>query len=259
MTIAKPADDKLIASLADAVAEVRAHDHRPQYGPDDYCLNLTSWMGERMGAVLARVDEQAERIRRLENVASAAREWAKHRGAGALTSYRVACDALVYEVHELGSEGATERTAEIQRLRAVAEAVAQWAQRWNQPGVRPAQDGDVALLKAMRALPAVAGQPHYHDPIECGCELTAADAPKAQPTLTSQNIGDRLSPGREVEGFNAAYPVGTPVRYWKGVREGDGLTSRTRSEAQVLGGHTAVVWVENEASCIALSHIQATR
>jgi hypothetical protein len=76
-----------------------------------------------------------------------------------------------------------EQAAEIERLRAVAEAVQKvldvarldldTTEEW------VAQQGyaEVSLVEAMRALPAVAGQPHYHDPIECGCELTADDAP----------------------------------------------------------------------------------
>lgn len=61
---------------------------------------------------------------------------------------------------------------------------------------------------------------------------------------------------RMVDEFNDRYPVGTPVEYWPGVREGVGRRSRTRSEAQLLSGHTAVVWVEGHGSCIALTHIQ---
>lgn len=63
---------------------------------------------------------------------------------------------------------------------------------------------------------------------------------------------------RLVDDWNEHHPVGTQVRYWKGVREGDGRISRTRSRAQVLSGHTAVVWVEAEAGCIALSHVEET-
>lgn len=59
-----------------------------------------------------------------------------------------------------------------------------------------------------------------------------------------------------VERFNQYHPVGTPVVYWTGVREGDGRRSRTRSVAQLLSGHTAVVWVEGEASCISLTHVE---
>ena len=58
--------------------------------------------------------------------------------------------------------------------------------------------------------------------------------------------------------FNAAHPVGTKVRYWKGAREGDPSgVAQTRVPAQVLSGHTAVVWVVGEPACIAMSHVQA--
>ncbi|MCZ7434794.1 hypothetical protein O7598_31215 [Micromonospora sp. WMMC241] len=56
--------------------------------------------------------------------------------------------------------------------------------------------------------------------------------------------------------FNSRHLIGTPVRYWKGAREGEGRTSKTRTGAQMLSGHTAVVWVEDEGACIALSHIE---
>jgi hypothetical protein len=53
-------------------------------------------------------------------------------------------------------------------------------------------------------------------------------------------------------------PIGTPVCYWTGVREGEGKRSRTRSTVQPLGGEggTPVVWVEGEGSCISMTHIQ---
>ncbi len=65
-----------------------------------------------------------------------------------------------------------------------------------------------------------------------------------------------------VDAWNATVLVGTPVRYWTGVREGEGKTGRTRSTAYLLGassdqpGHTPVVFVEGEGSCIALTHVQ---
>jgi hypothetical protein len=62
---------------------------------------------------------------------------------------------------------------------------------------------------------------------------------------------------KECDQFNAANPVGTNVLYWKGVREdGPSGVAPTRSEAQVLGGHTSVVWVKGEGGCIALSHVE---
>ena len=60
---------------------------------------------------------------------------------------------------------------------------------------------------------------------------------------------------REVNTFNEKYPVGTPVRYWPGLREGEGKLSKTRSQAQRMCDHS-VVWVEGHASCISLSHVE---
>lgn len=65
----------------------------------------------------------------------------------------------------------------------------------------------------------------------------------------------QATPAQAVAAWNTTTPVGTPVRYWTGIREGEGKRSRTRTAAQVLGGHTAVVWVEGESSCIALTHV----
>jgi hypothetical protein len=58
-----------------------------------------------------------------------------------------------------------------------------------------------------------------------------------------------------VKFFNDAYPVGTPIEYWPGAREGEGKKSVTSSAAQLLGGHTPVVWVEGHAACISLTHV----
>lgn len=59
----KPATDGLLASFAEAIANVRDHDH-PSW-EDLYCMNLTSYMGERMAPVL----------RRLLDTEVAARRW----------------------------------------------------------------------------------------------------------------------------------------------------------------------------------------
>jgi hypothetical protein len=57
--------------------------------------------------------------------------------------------------------------------------------------------------------------------------------------------------------WNERFPVGTRVRYWTGDRYGIGKVSTTRTLAEVLSGHTAVVWVNGEAGCVALSHVEA--
>lgn len=60
--------------------------------------------------------------------------------------------------------------------------------------------------------------------------------------------------------FNSRYPVGTAVLAYPGARPEDDanaerLVTRTRSKAEVLGGHTDVVWVDGHSACIALTHI----
>lgn len=64
---------------------------------------------------------------------------------------------------------------------------------------------------------------------------------------------------KEVDAFNAAHPVGTRVRFWTGLREGEGKVSTTRSDAQALSGHTAVVWLTGVSGCVSLSHVQAEK
>lgn len=49
--------DPLIADMRDAVRKVQEHDHNRD---DIHCLNLTSYMGERMAGVLRRLDEARE-------------------------------------------------------------------------------------------------------------------------------------------------------------------------------------------------------
>lgn len=60
----------LIQSMADTVKQVEEHQHpRPGQGPDLYCLNLTSWMGERMPAVLRVLADAQAKIDTLERAA----------------------------------------------------------------------------------------------------------------------------------------------------------------------------------------------
>lgn len=62
---------------------------------------------------------------------------------------------------------------------------------------------------------------------------------------------------RAVEKWNKNHPIGTLVRYWRGELSGaPSGTGRTRSLAEVLGGHTAVVWIEGCRGCVALSHVE---
>lgn len=63
----------------------------------------------------------------------------------------------------------------------------------------------------------------------------------------------------DVDRFNAKWPVGTKVRYWTGLHEGPGKEGVTRSRAELLSGHTAVVWIEGASGCVALTHVEVVR
>lgn len=52
------------------------------------------------------------------------------------------------------------------------------------------------------------------------------------------------------DAFNARYPVGTPGLLTRD--SGELLRTRTRSEAMVLSGHSAVVWLEGVGGCYLL-------
>ncbi|WP_318202992.1 hypothetical protein [Streptomyces sp. SCL15-4] len=62
---AQPATNRLLEQLAESIRDRREHDH-PTW-EDLYCLNLVSWMGERMGPVLRRVLDAEARIAELES------------------------------------------------------------------------------------------------------------------------------------------------------------------------------------------------
>jgi len=67
----------------------------------------------------------------------------------------------------------------------------------------------------------------------------------------------RNAQGISAAQWNAAYPVGTEVRYWTGLREGDGRTGATRSEAYDAPGGHPVVFIEGCAGYVALTHVDA--
>lgn len=57
--------------------------------------------------------------------------------------------------------------------------------------------------------------------------------------------------------WNTRHPIGTVVRYWRGLMEGEPSgTGPTRTAAQVLGDN-AVVWIAGCSGCVHLSHVLA--
>ncbi|MEU6206390.1 hypothetical protein ABZ814_22730 [Micromonospora musae] len=147
----RPATDLLIANLRETVGQIQAHEH-PERGGDLYCLNLTSYMGDRMGPVLRRLtDEQAETRKWQERNTALADEFTAEterlnaeleQTRAALTASRTQAATLANEVGALTSTNArllatvdnlenrlADRAeevaalkAELERMRAVVEA-----------------------------------------------------------------------------------------------------------------------------------------
>ncbi len=193
-----------------------------------------------------------------------------------------ACAEVIAFVDRLQRELHHERTvfqAEVDRFqaeRAQMAAILEAAQRVSQVFVEfaPMSESDQALANAVRAhntLRLNAGGTKHTD-----YELHQAPEAPAGPTrgilaqavcgcpvysdtkLVEHHHGCPV-PGAAAaaKAWNETYgPFSRQVRYWKGAREGEGQTSATRTPAQVLSGHTAVIWVKAEGACIALTHIE---
>ncbi|QQZ56895.1 hypothetical protein IFE09_27240 [Streptomyces microflavus] len=120
--------------------------------------------------------------------------------------------------------------------RAKAEAVDRMADKLSRGAVRP-------------ACPPVSPEDPHDSPLHHEYAV-GRDLPEATPE----------PPAVTVDRWNAQYPVGTSVFAYPGCRPEDDpkctqLTTRTRSAASVLGGHTAVVWVDGHSACISLTHV----
>jgi hypothetical protein len=58
----------------------------------------------------------------------------------------------------------------------------------------------------------------------------------------------------ECDAFNAACPVGGKVRVKLDFVD-EPFETTTRSEAQILSGHSAVIWMENVSGCYLLDRV----
>jgi hypothetical protein len=60
---------------------------------------------------------------------------------------------------------------------------------------------------------------------------------------------------KQCQDFNTRYAVGDAIKFWTEPREGNPTQEGIiRFPAEVMGGHTPVVWVEGKGA-IALSHV----
>lgn len=62
---------------------------------------------------------------------------------------------------------------------------------------------------------------------------------------------------RECDKWNAANTVGTLVSFENVTGDGETHRGKSVSEAQILSGHSAVIWLEGYSGCVLLSHCTA--
>ncbi len=67
--------------------------------------------------------------------------------------------------------------------------------------------------------------------------------------MTRRNTRTAKNPEQEVADWNSRVKVGDLVEY-RSHPEAEPQTFKTRTEAHVLSGHTAVVWLEGKSGCV---------
>ena len=64
---------------------------------------------------------------------------------------------------------------------------------------------------------------------------------------------------KECDRFNKRVPVGSLVEYSEILGDPPVGQFKTRTAAQVLSGHTAVVWLEGKSGCVCVEHCTPAR
>lgn len=59
---------------------------------------------------------------------------------------------------------------------------------------------------------------------------------------------------KQCDAWNKKNPVGTMVSYEEIVGYGETHRGASNSEAQVLSGHSAVIWIDGKSGCVCLEH-----
>lgn len=61
---------------------------------------------------------------------------------------------------------------------------------------------------------------------------------------------------READAFNLAHPVGTVVRYWSGLKEGEPTGVGPINHLATVVCEHAVAWIEGARACHSLTHVE---
>ncbi|MEO7827189.1 MAG: hypothetical protein ABIR60_08620 [Allosphingosinicella sp.] len=151
---------------------------------------------------------------------------------------RVLCGAL--GVHR-------DRAVALKRWRSVVLGTLEWCGACKAKATnlrrRPAGPGPGELAGA------------HHEPIALELDAEADEALALVEAL--ELIADRVeaAAAAKVDEWNARHPVGQAVNVTRD--NGQTLTTTTRSPAQVLAGHSAVIWVDGVDGCYLLDRVAA--
>lgn len=147
---AKPATSSLLVSFGESVRDRREHEH-PQW-EDFYCLNLSSYMGERTGPVLRRlVDIEAEneqlraRVAELEAKREATSARIAELEAAQGTVFRAAHDVIVMGLYATAAEARKHCETVLRREHAETTKVELWW-REDEDTVDQPEDGEQELF-----------------------------------------------------------------------------------------------------------------
>jgi hypothetical protein len=62
---------------------------------------------------------------------------------------------------------------------------------------------------------------------------------------------------KQCDNWNAKNPSGTTVSYESIVGRGESFRGKSNGEAEVMGGHSAVIWLLGKSGCVSLDHCTA--
>ncbi len=82
--------------------------------------------------------------------------------------------------------------------------------------------------------------------------ITRACRPARRRTHNPETPGSIPGPATQCDQWNSTHQVGATVRYHHIIGEPAFTVHKTRTAAEVLSGHTAVVWLEGVSGCVCL-------
>lgn len=74
--------------------------------------------------------------------------------------------------------------------------------------------------------------------------------------MSKQSDRQLAAEQKKVDEWNARVKVGDSVEYREVLDDNKPELFTTRTPADILGGHTAVVWLNNKSGCVCLDHCQ---